>query len=262
MERSSTGISGLSVSSSSSEPAHFYTRASTPSQMDLEGDQIFVEDPVVDRALRLGLPLLMYPLYALVVLLVFPGRASLYLALVAAYVVPPVGGEMLIPLATALGCPWWFTAATFAWADIAGCLLVVLNADLLLTLPYLGPVLSHAFGAAEDFFERHQYFSRLSYPGLILFTALPFAGSGGVGGALAGQVLGMDRGGVIACVSAGSILGPALLAFGVCTAADVLEGYCAAGTAALVLVLVGAVVLVLRRVARLHMGAPPISRDR
>lgn len=230
--------------------------------MDQKGDQIFVDNPVVDRALRLGLPLLMYPLYALAVLLVFPDRASLYLALAAAYTVPPVGGETLIPLATALGCPWWFSAATFAWIDIAGCLLVVLNADLLLRLPYLGPVLSRAFGAVEDFFERHQYFGRLSYPGLILFTALPFAGSGGVGGALAGQVFGMNRAGVIACVSAGSILGSALLAFGVCTAADFLEGYCAAGTAALLLVFVGAVVLVLCRVARLHMGAPPISRDR
>lgn len=230
--------------------------------MDQEGDQIFVRDPVVDRTLRLGLPLLMYPLYVLVVLLVFPDRASLYLALVAAYMVPPVGGETLIPLATALGSPWWFTAATFAWADIAGCLLVVLNADLLQTLPYLGPVLSHASGAIEDLFERHPSFGRLSYPGLILFTALPFAGSGGVGGALAGQVFGMSRPGVIACVSAGSILGSALLAFGVCTAADCLEGYCTAGTTALMLVLIGALALVLCGVARLHMGAPPISHDR
>ncbi|MDD4254444.1 MAG: small multi-drug export protein [Methanofollis sp.] len=230
--------------------------------MDLKGGTLFVENPALDRALRLGIPLLMYPLYVLALVLAFPDLAPVYLALVAAYIVPPVGGEALIPVAAALGYPWWLTAASFAWVDVAGCLLVALNADLLFALPYVGPALSRTAGVAGAFFEHHPALRRLSYPGLVLFTVLPFAGSGGVGGALAGRVLGMGRRAVVVCVSAGSIVGSALLAFGAGAAASLLREYCAAGTVVVALVLAGASVLVLCRVALLHMGGPPISRDR
>ncbi|WP_298670237.1 small multi-drug export protein [uncultured Methanofollis sp.] len=230
--------------------------------MDWKGDLLFVSDPVFDRTLRLGLPLLMYPLYVLVLVLAFPDRAPVYLALVTAYIVPPVGGETLIPLAAALGYPWWLTAASFAWVDIAGCLLVALNADLLVTLPYIGPALSRAACTAGAFFERHPALRRLSYPGLVLFTVLPFAGSGGIGGALAGRLLGMGRCAVVICVSAGCVVGSALLAFGAGAAADLLRGSCTAGTVAVVLVLAGAATLLLYRVALFHKDGPPISRDR
>jgi uncharacterized membrane protein len=230
--------------------------------MDMKGDALFVRDPLLDRALRLGLPLLMYPLYVLVLVLAFPDVAPIYLALVTAYVVPPVGGETLIPIATAFGYPWWLTAASFAWVDIAGCLLVALNADLLFALPYIGPSLSRTAGTARAFFERHPALRRLSYPGLVLFTVLPFAGSGGIGGALAGRVLGLGRGAVVVCVSAGSVIGSALIAFGAGAAADLLREYCAAGTVVVALVLACTAIFLLCRVALLHMGGPPISRDR
>jgi len=230
--------------------------------MDVRGDALFSGDPFLDRTLRLGIPLLMYPLYALVLVLAFPDLAPAYLALVVAYIVPPVGGETLIPLAAALGCPWWLTAASFAWVDIAGCILVALNADLLMALPYVGPALSRAAEGGGAFFGRHPALRRLSYPGLVLFTVLPFAGSGGIAGALVGRMLGMDRRAVIICVSAGSVIGPALLAFGAGAVADFLGKYCAAGTVALVLVLAGAAALLLCRGRLLHMCGPPISRDR
>jgi uncharacterized membrane protein len=230
--------------------------------MDRKGDAVFTGNPVLDRALRLGIPLLMYPLYVLVLVLTFPDLAPAYFALVMAYIVPPVGGETLIPVAAALGYPWWITAASFAWVDIAGCLLVALNADLLMALPYIGPSLSRAAGTAGAFFERHPALRRLSYPGLVLFTILPFAGSGGVGGALVGRMIGLGRRAVVVCVSAGCVIGSALLAFGASAAASLLREYYAAGTVAVAFVLVSATVLVLYRVALLHKDGPPISRDR
>jgi len=209
---------------------------------------------------RLVLPLLLYPLYALVLYLVFPDEAVFYTGLMAAYIVPPVGREALIPLAATLGQPWWLTALTCTYVDVVGCLVVVLNFDLILGLPYIGPRLAALVGTGRAVLERRTWLRCLSGAGLVLFTSLPMEGSGGVGGAVVGRLLGLGERGVICCVGLGAAVGSVLLALGT-EAALSLTGGELYFTIVLLLVLVAGGYM-LRRVALLDKGPTPTYRER
>ncbi|WP_265580201.1 small multi-drug export protein [Methanofollis aquaemaris] len=209
---------------------------------------------------RLVLPLLLYPLYVLFLFLVFPDEAVFYTGLMAAYVVPPVGREALIPLAAALGQPWWLTALTCTYVDVVGCLVVALNFDLVLSLPYVGPWLAGVVETGRTVLERRPWLLGLSYAGLVLFTSLPMEGSGGVGGAVVGRLLGLGERWVICGVTLGAAVGSTLLALGAETALSLAGGGLILGIV-LLLVLVAAGYM-LRRVALLDKGPTPTYRER
>lgn len=224
------------------------------------GGRVLSRADLRGRLGRLVLPLLLYPLYALFLFLVFPDEAFFYTGLMAAYVVPPVGREALIPLAATLGQPWWLTALTCTYVDIVGCLIVVLNFDLVLSLPYVGPRLAGLVGTGRAVLERRPWLLGLSYAGLVLFTSLPMEGSGGVGGAVVGRLLGLGERGVICCVGLGTAVGSVLLALGADAALSLAGGGLFFGIA-LLLVLVAAGYM-LRRVALLDKGPAPTYRER
>ncbi|WP_220680584.1 small multi-drug export protein [Methanofollis formosanus] len=216
-----------------------------------------------DRRGRLGrvvLPLLLYPLYALFLFLVFPDEAVFYTGLMAAYVVPPVGREALIPLAAALGQPWWLTALTCTYVDVVGCLVVALNFDLVLSLPYVGPRLAALVETGRAVLERRAWLRGLSCAGLVLFTSLPMEGSGGVGGAVVGRLLGLGERGVICCVGLGAAAGSALLALGAEAALSLAGGGLIIGIVLLVVLVAAGCIL--RRVALFDKGPAPTYRER
>lgn len=213
------------------------------------------------RARRLILPLLLYPLYALALFLLFPDDAALYIGLMAAYITPPVGREALIPMAVVvLGQPWWLTALTCTYVDIVGCLIVALNFDLVIALPKVGPKLASMVRTGETLLERRPWLRGLSYAGLVLFTTLPMMGSGGIGGAVVGRLMGLGERGLICCVGLGAAIGATLLALGATFAVSLTGGRMIVGIA-LLLVFV-AVGYLLRRVALLDKGPTPTYKER
>ncbi|TAJ45612.1 small multi-drug export protein [Methanofollis fontis] len=227
-----------------------------------EGEGAVPVRPPLSRFARLGIPLLLYPLYAALVFLLVPADALFYIGLMLAYIVPPVGRETLIPLAAALGYPWWITAASFAYIDITGCLLVALNFDLLLRLPYLGPWLERFCSGGHALFRRHEWIRGLSYAGLFLFVLFPFEGSGGVGGTVAGRLLGLGRRGVVLCVAVGAITGSALYSFGAGALFSQFSGDIVQTVGLLLCVLAGALVLlILRRLRRGDALSPAGTMD-
>ncbi|MDD3622406.1 MAG: small multi-drug export protein [Methanofollis sp.] len=212
------------------------------------------------RAGRLILPLLLYPLYALALFLLFPDDAALYIGLMAAYITPPVGREALIPMAVVLGQPWWLTALTCTYVDIVGCLIVALNFDLVLALPKVGPKLASVVRTGEILLERRPWLRGLSYAGLVLFTTFPMMGSGGIGGAVVGRLMGLGERGLICCVGLGAAIGATLLALGATFAVSLTGGGMIVGiTLLLVFVAVG---YLLRRVALLDKGLTPTYKER
>ncbi|MBP2146890.1 putative membrane protein [Methanofollis sp. W23] len=225
-----------------------------------EGGQRNIPIDLQGRAGRLILPLLLYPLYALALYVLFPDEATLYIGLMAAYIAPPVGREALIPMAVVLGQPWWLTALTCTYVDVVGCLIVALNFDLVLALPRVGPKLASVVRTGEALLERRPWLRGLSYAGIVLFTTLPMMGSGGIGGAVVGRLMGLDERGLICCVGLGAAIGATLLALGATFAVSLAGGGVIVGIALLlVFVTVG---YLLRRVALLDKGPTPTYKER
>lgn len=178
----------------------------------IEDDEI--RDPR-SLTLRLGIPLGLCGIYILITWLALPLQEFLYLfGLMVAYVVPPAGREVVIPVGIVLGIPWWLIAFTLAFLDFAGGLFMAWNFPLALKIPVVGPWIERFSAAGEAYLERRPWLEKLYFGGLILFVILPFEGSGSITGTIIGRMLGMGKTEVLACITIGGIIGSFGLALG------------------------------------------------
>jgi hypothetical protein len=169
---------------------------------------IFSANPLVDRGLRLGLPFLLLGLHLLALALAFGTETMLAIAgLMLIYELPPAGKETVIPAGILLGYPWVAVAASIALVDVEVGLFMVWNFDLAERIPVLGPWIRRFIAGGREFLASRPWLTGLYFFGIVLMTMVPFAGSGGVRGAIAGRLLGMSRLKVMAAITIGAFAG-------------------------------------------------------
>jgi uncharacterized membrane protein len=126
----------------------------------------------------------------------------------------------VIPAGILLGLPWVAVAASIALVDVEVGLFMVWNFDLAERIPVLGPWIRRFMAGGREFLAARPWLTGLYFFGIVLMVMVPFAGSGGVRGAIAGRLLGMSRLKVMAAITLGAFLG----SFAIALATLLLEG--------------------------------------
>ena len=160
-----------------------------------------------NRYFRIIVPLLLaLGWYSLSFLFLPPKQVLILGGLVFTYFIPPSEKEWLIPVGIALGVPWWFMASTLAVIDVMTTLFTLLNFPLLVRVPHLGPWISQFLQSGQEFMKERPWLARWRILGLAFFVFLPFQGTGGVGAAIVGMILGLTFWEILLAVAIGATL--------------------------------------------------------
>ncbi|OPX64224.1 MULTISPECIES: small multi-drug export protein [unclassified Methanoregula] len=180
------------------------------------------------RAVALLAPAILTAIHIAVLAATLPGKDfTAMIGLMVAYLLPPAGKETVIPLGIALGIPWWYMALSITLIDIETGLFMALNFDLAYRLPLLGPVLSDLTEKTRGFLASHRWLAGLWFFAVVLMVGVPFFGSGGVRGSIAGKLLGMSTVLTFLAIVAGALMGCFAIALG---SDAILSFLCANGT--------------------------------
>lgn len=164
---------------------------------------------------RLLLPVLLaFAYYVGASLLLPPDRALILGGLLIAYFIPPSGKESIIPLGIVLGIPWPPMAASVVVLDVLTGLFMILNLDIALKIPYLGPWVARFLAGGKEFMAKRPWLSRWSLPGLALFVMLPFQGTGGTGSPLVGWMMGLAPWKILLAIAVGASVEALVFALG------------------------------------------------
>jgi uncharacterized membrane protein len=136
------------------------------------------------------------------------------------YLLPPAGKETVIPLGIALGIPWWYIALAIAIVDTETGLFMALNFDLAYRIPWLGGFLIKFTDKTTLFLKNHRWVEGLSVFGIMIMVMVPFLGSGGIRGSIAGKLLGIASYLVFIAIVAGALIG----CFGIALGSDAIIG--------------------------------------
>jgi uncharacterized membrane protein len=165
--------------------------------------------------IRILLPLVLALIWYLVTFLILPPEQFLILGgLIVAYFVPPSGKESLTPLGIALGVPWWLMAATLAILDVLTALFMILNFDLVLRIPRLGPWIARFLASGKEFMARRPWIARWRVLGVAFFVFLPLQGTGGVGATVVGMMVGLSPAEILLAVGIGGSIEALAFALG------------------------------------------------
>ncbi len=167
------------------------------------------------RAVALVLPFLVLAVHIAVMALTLPWPDfSAMLGLMAAYMLPPAGKETVIPIGIALGIPWWYMALSIVMIDVETGLFMALNFDLAYRIPYLGPLLADLTEKTKSFIAARRWLAGLWVFAIILMVSVPFFGSGGIRGSIAGKLLGLSTLLTFLAILAGALIGCFAIAIG------------------------------------------------
>jgi hypothetical protein len=149
------------------------------------------------------------------------------LGLMVTYLLPPAGKETVIPIGIALGIPWWYMALSIVMIDVETGLFMALNFDLTYRIPFFGSLLLDTTKKTEQFITDHPWFAGLWFFAIVLMVSVPFLGSGGIRGSIAGKILGINNVLVFFAILIGALIG----CFGIALGSDViLTRLCVSGT--------------------------------
>jgi hypothetical protein len=174
------------------------------------------------RATALLIPALIAALFIIILAVTLPQALFLpMLGLIVAYLLPPAGKETVIPVGIALGIPWWYMALSVVMIDTVTGLFMALNFDLAYRIPYLGPLLEDLTKTTKQFIAGHPWFASLWFFAIVLMVMVPFFGSGGIRGSVAGKLLGLSTALTFLAILAGSLIG----CFGIALGSDAILTY-------------------------------------
>ena len=122
----------------------------------------------------------------------------------------------------------WDLAFIVMFVNCASSFFYAYNVDLLQKLPKIGPALRHARRNATVMLKQRPWIRRWATVGVGLFVLTPLPGSGALGGAIVGRIIGVTRFATFVSVSMAGIAvsaGYALLAEELKQLLDTLESY-------------------------------------
>lgn len=102
----------------------------------------------------------------------------------------------------------WHLAAIFIFINAVGTFFYTYNLDLLQKLPKIGPYMRLSRRNAVATLEQRPWIRRWAVVGVSLFVVTPLPGSGALGGALMGRIVGVSKRATVISVSiAGLVIG-------------------------------------------------------
>ncbi|MFA5267162.1 MAG: small multi-drug export protein [Methanoregula sp.] len=160
------------------------------------------------RAVALLVPALIAIAFVIILEVTLPQAMFLpMIGLITAYLLPPAGKEMVIPIGIALGIPWWYMALAIVTVDVIAGLFMALNFDIAYRIPFIGPLLADITKKTKQFLSDHRWFASLWFFAIVLMVMVPFFGSGGIRGSVAGKLLGLSTLLTFLAILAGSLIG-------------------------------------------------------
>ncbi|ABD40683.1 hypothetical protein Mhun_0933 [Methanospirillum hungatei JF-1] len=172
--------------------------------------------PVINRVLRLTIPFLLTGVLIGVLFWLYDDTTALQLGgLLLLYFVPPAGKESIIPAGIALGFPFQIMCLSIFWVDIACCLFMIWNFELICNVPYLGNIIRYLIRKGELYLGKHRWLEQLYFIGLIFFVFFPLQGTGSVSGSVIGKMIGLKSIEIFAAIAIGSFLSSFLIGYSV-----------------------------------------------
>ncbi|NLV26662.1 MAG: small multi-drug export protein [Methanomicrobiales archaeon] len=172
--------------------------------------------PFISRILRICVPFLLVICLIAILFTLYDNSSALELGgLLLLYFVPPAGKESIIPAAIALGFPFEVVCLSIVLVDIACCLFMIWNFELVCSIPYLGTLIQYLMKKGETQIRKHQWLERLYVVGLALFVFFPLQGTGSVSGSIIGKMLGLKSVEIFGSITIGSLLSSFLIGFSV-----------------------------------------------
>jgi uncharacterized membrane protein len=172
--------------------------------------------PVINRILRLTIPFLIAGALVGVLFWLYDDTTALQLGgLLLLYFIPPAGKESIIPAGIALGFPFQIMCLSIVWVDIACCLFMIWNFELICNVPYLGNVIRYLIRKGELYLTKHRWLEQLYFIGLTLFVFFPLQGTGSVSGSVIGKMLGLKSIEIFGAILIGSFLSSFLIGYSV-----------------------------------------------
>jgi len=101
----------------------------------------------------------------------------------------------------------WPLAHVVIVGDIVTMLVLMGNMHLLYRAPWVGRKLAQAHEASFYVLRANPWMRRLAWVGLAIFVAVPFQGTGAVGGTILARLLGMSQLSILTAIPVGSVLG-------------------------------------------------------
>jgi len=168
---------------------------------------------------RVILPFILLLIYiAISSILLPPFLFFALLSIVITYIITPIG-RWVIPVAIAIGFPWWYAGLTIWLLDILGALFMAWNFGYLFSLPRLGPYMERVIRRVEEVLGINPWLERFTAFALLLYVTLPIQGAGALMGSVIGRFLGIDAWRVFSIVVIGSLAG----SFGMALGSDALR---------------------------------------
>ena len=110
-----------------------------------------------------------------------------------------------VPRAAPLGV--WPLANLVVYGDVATMLVMLANMHLLYRMPFVGHRLAQMHEASWYVLRANPWMRRMAWFGIILFIAVPFQGTGAVGGTILARLLGLSVLATVTAIPLGSALG-------------------------------------------------------
>jgi uncharacterized membrane protein len=119
------------------------------------------------------------------------------------------GGKFAILMAAPQSAPLglWAAAHVVIVGDIITMLVLMANMHVLYRAPWVGKKLAQAHEASAYVLRANPWMRRAAWFGLAIFIAVPFQGTGAVGGTILARLLGMSQFAVLTAIPVGSALG-------------------------------------------------------
>lgn len=172
--------------------------------------------PIINRIIRLTIPFLLAGALVGVIFWLYDDTTALQLGgLLLLYFLPPAGKETIIPAGIALGFPFQIICFSIVWIDIACCLFMIWNFELICKIPYLGNIIRYLIRRGELYLESHRWLEHLYFISLTLFVFFPLQGTGSVSGSIIGKILGLKSTEIFGAITIGSFFSSFLIGYSV-----------------------------------------------
>lgn len=106
----------------------------------------------------------------------------------------------------------WKLVPVIVYFDCLVALIAVFNVGILYRIPKVGARLAELRRTGARILDRNPWMRKMTFLGIIAFVMFPLSGTGAIGGAFFGQLLGMSRLRTFIGIAIGSILGGVAMA--------------------------------------------------
>ncbi|MCB9834106.1 MAG: small multi-drug export protein [Planctomycetes bacterium] len=103
-------------------------------------------------------------------------------------------------------------ALLIIYLDVLIATIAIFNIRLLHKIPRFGAKIAALQSGGERILERNPWMRKATFLGIIAFVMFPLSGTGAIGGALFGRLLGLSRARTMAGISIGAVLGAFMMA--------------------------------------------------